>query len=195
MLRAADFEAASLAVRASVLRPSASIAPPVAPLSWSEIGGMCEVKQRIQRAVEWPTKRAEAYKRLGVRAPRGVLLHGPPGCAKTSLARAAAGACAAQAAPVVLSSRCPAFCAGLSIPFSSVTSGNCAMRLIAASDHGPLEFCVCKKTGSVSHENVGRLGSPLAPRDAVSSAAATTIQQHALSPRWIFLTFFLNTAV
>ena len=93
VLRAADFSAAVQSLRASVLRPSSSAMPPVEPLAYEAIGGLPEVKLRIRRAVEWPTKRAAAYSRLGIHAPRGVLLHGPPGCAKTSLARAAAGAC------------------------------------------------------------------------------------------------------
>ena len=87
-----DFAGAMQRVRASVLRPSDSAAPPVEPLSWSEVGGIEEVKRRIRRAIEWPVLHAAAYRALGITTPRGVLLHGPPGCAKTSLARAAAGA-------------------------------------------------------------------------------------------------------
>jgi transitional endoplasmic reticulum ATPase len=91
-LRSEDFDAAVRSVRASTLRPTSSAMAPVEPLDWSKIGGAEEVKLRVRRAVEWPIQRASAYRRLGIGAPRGVLLHGPPGCAKTSLARAAAGA-------------------------------------------------------------------------------------------------------
>ncbi|MDO8563432.1 MAG: AAA family ATPase, partial [Nanoarchaeota archaeon] len=40
--------------------------------------------------VEWPIKSPEAFKRLGIRAPRGILLYGPPGTGKTLLAKAVA---------------------------------------------------------------------------------------------------------
>jgi transitional endoplasmic reticulum ATPase len=40
--------------------------------------------------VEWPLKHKEAFKRLGVKPPKGVLLYGPPGTGKTMLAKAVA---------------------------------------------------------------------------------------------------------
>jgi len=40
--------------------------------------------------IEWPLKHPEAFTRLGARAPKGVLLYGPPGCSKTLLVRACA---------------------------------------------------------------------------------------------------------
>ncbi|HDD72410.1 MAG TPA: AAA family ATPase, partial [Candidatus Bathyarchaeota archaeon] len=57
---------------------------------WDDIGGLEEVKQQLKEAVEWPLKYPEAFKRMGIRPPRGILLYGPPGCGKTLLARAVA---------------------------------------------------------------------------------------------------------
>jgi SpoVK/Ycf46/Vps4 family AAA+-type ATPase len=44
------------------------------------------------QVVEWPLRFPEAFRRMHLSAPGGVLLHGPPGCAKTTLVRAAATA-------------------------------------------------------------------------------------------------------
>ncbi len=55
-----------------------------------EVGGLEDVKKRLREAVEWPILYADTYRRLGLRAPRGVLMHGPPGGGKTSIARALA---------------------------------------------------------------------------------------------------------
>jgi len=85
----ADFQAAQNRVRASVVR---GIALDLPPISWDDIGGLADVKKRLLQAVEWPLHHAEAFRRLGLRPAKGILLHGPPGCAKTTLARAAATA-------------------------------------------------------------------------------------------------------
>ncbi len=62
----------------------------VPTVHWDDIGGLEEVKQQLKEAVEWPLKRPEIFKRLGIRPPKGILLFGPPGCGKTLLARAVA---------------------------------------------------------------------------------------------------------
>jgi hypothetical protein len=50
-----------------------------APVLWEEIGGVDDVKLRLRQAVEWPLQHADAFARLGLTAPRGILLYGPPG--------------------------------------------------------------------------------------------------------------------
>ncbi len=62
----------------------------VPEVKWDDIGGLGEAKQELREAVEWPLKYPEAFKRMGIRPPRGILLFGPPGCGKTLLAKAVA---------------------------------------------------------------------------------------------------------
>jgi transitional endoplasmic reticulum ATPase len=57
---------------------------------WSDIGGLEDVKQELREAVEWPLKYPDAFKRLGIEPPKGILLYGPPGVGKTLLAKAVA---------------------------------------------------------------------------------------------------------
>ena len=63
------------------------------PLSYSDLGGIDEVLLDIKELIEYPLKHPEVYSWLGVEPPRGVLLHGPPGCGKTALANAIANEC------------------------------------------------------------------------------------------------------
>ncbi|KAK8949508.1 hypothetical protein KSP39_PZI005845 [Platanthera zijinensis] len=46
-------------------------------------------EKKIQQVVEWPVKHAQAFARLGIEPLQGVLLHGPPGCSKITLAKVA----------------------------------------------------------------------------------------------------------
>jgi len=62
----------------------------VTTIHWNDIGGLEDVKQELREAVEWPIKNPEIFERMGIRAPKGILLSGPPGCGKTLLARAVA---------------------------------------------------------------------------------------------------------
>ena len=89
VVAARHFSAAAGRVGASVTR-GAAIEP--SATTWDDVGGLDDVKKRLKQAVEWPLRHAAAFRRLGLAPPRGVLLHGPPGCAKTTLARAAATA-------------------------------------------------------------------------------------------------------
>lgn len=61
--------------------------------SYQDIGGLDQELSRILEMVEWPLRRAEMFERLGIEAPKGVLLSGPPGTGKTLLARAVAEQC------------------------------------------------------------------------------------------------------
>ena len=58
--------------------------------TYEDIGGLKDEIQRLREMVELPMRHPEIFQRLGIEPPKGVLLHGPPGCGKTLLARAVA---------------------------------------------------------------------------------------------------------
>ncbi|MCD7461571.1 Cell division control protein 48 B [Datura stramonium] len=88
-----DWKHARLVVGPSITR---GVTVEIPKVSWEDIGGLKDIKKKLQQAVEWPLKHSEAFERLGVSPSRGILLHGPPGCSKTTLAKAAAHAAQAS---------------------------------------------------------------------------------------------------
>jgi len=59
-------------------------------VSYEDIGGLDKAIQRVREMIELPLKYPQLFEKLGIEPPKGVLLHGPPGCGKTLLARAVA---------------------------------------------------------------------------------------------------------
>jgi transitional endoplasmic reticulum ATPase len=61
-----------------------------AKLTYEDIGGLGDQVKRIREMIELPLRFPQVFARLGIDPPKGVLLHGPPGCGKTLIARAIA---------------------------------------------------------------------------------------------------------
>jgi transitional endoplasmic reticulum ATPase len=59
-------------------------------VKWDDIGGLADVKQELQEAVEWPLKYQGLFLHSDATPPKGILLYGPPGTGKTLMAKAAA---------------------------------------------------------------------------------------------------------
>jgi transitional endoplasmic reticulum ATPase len=59
-------------------------------VTYEDIGGLHEAIQRTREMIELPLRHPELFQRLGIEPPKGVLLHGPPGCGKTLLVKAVA---------------------------------------------------------------------------------------------------------
>ncbi|MFB5606629.1 MAG: CDC48 family AAA ATPase [Candidatus Nitrosomaritimum yanchengensis] len=60
-------------------------------VTYDELGGLKNEVQKIREMVELPMRHPELFEKIGVEAPKGVLLYGPPGTGKTLLAKAVAG--------------------------------------------------------------------------------------------------------
>jgi len=88
-----DFTNAQRGIEPSAMREFFVEVPRV---SWEDVGGLGGVKQQLRESVEWPLSQPEVFKRLGIHAPRGILLYGPPGTGKTLLAKAVAHESAAN---------------------------------------------------------------------------------------------------
>ncbi len=82
-----DFYEALKTVRPSALR---EVLIEIPNIKWNDVGGLENVKQELKETVEWPLNNPEAFTRMGVRPPKGVLLYGAPGTGKTMLAKAVA---------------------------------------------------------------------------------------------------------
>jgi transitional endoplasmic reticulum ATPase len=87
VITAEDFQEAMKVVRPSALR---EVLVEIPNVEWKDIGGLKQTKQELKESVEWPLKHPTAFKRLGIKPPRGILLYGPPGTGKTLLAKAVA---------------------------------------------------------------------------------------------------------
>lgn len=59
-------------------------------ITYEDIGGLRNEVQKIREMIELPLRHPEIFERVGVEAPKGVLLYGPPGTGKTLLAKAVA---------------------------------------------------------------------------------------------------------
>jgi len=82
-----DFKNALKEVEPSAMR---EVLVEIPRIRWADVGGLEDIKLKLREAVEMPLKEPEAFKRMGIRPPRGVMLSGPPGSGKTLLAKAVA---------------------------------------------------------------------------------------------------------
>lgn len=82
-----DFEEALKGIEPSAMREVLVELPKV---SWKDLGGLGQLKQELIESIEWPLKRPEKFRQMGIRPPKGILLYGPPGTGKTMIAQAVA---------------------------------------------------------------------------------------------------------
>src|SRR5918993_1195769 len=82
-----DFEDALKEVHPSAMREVLVQKPNI---EWKDIGGLYNIKEELQEAIEWPIKHADLFSKAAIKPPKGILLYGPPGTGKTLLAKAVA---------------------------------------------------------------------------------------------------------
>ena len=82
-----DFITAIPKVQPSAKREGFATVPDV---TWDDVGALSELREQLQLAIVQQIREPEVYSSVGITAPSGVLLWGPPGCGKTLLAKAVA---------------------------------------------------------------------------------------------------------
>ena len=82
-----DFRLAIRDIEPSALR---EIYVEIPEVSWSDVGGLDDVKERLKESVEWPLTMPDRFEHFGIKPPRGILLFGAPGTGKTLIAKAIA---------------------------------------------------------------------------------------------------------
>jgi transitional endoplasmic reticulum ATPase len=86
-VRMSDFRQAIKEIEPSALR---EIYLEIPEVSWDQVGGLEEVKERLKESIEWPLTKPEMFEHFGINPPRGILLFGAPGTGKTLIAKAIA---------------------------------------------------------------------------------------------------------
>lgn len=86
-VRMSDFKLAIKEIEPSALR---EIYLEVPEVSWEQVGGLTEVKERLKESIEWPLTKPEMFEHFGITPPRGIVLFGAPGTGKTLIAKAIA---------------------------------------------------------------------------------------------------------
>lgn len=82
-----DFRTSLARVQPSAKREGFATVPDV---SWEDVGALHDIREELNMAIMAPIHNPEHFRALGLNAPAGVLLAGPPGCGKTLLAKAVA---------------------------------------------------------------------------------------------------------
>lgn len=82
-----DFQVALPGIQPTAKREGFATVPDV---TWKNVGALSRVRMELHMCVVQPIKKPELYQKVGISAPAGVLMWGPPGCGKTLLAKAVA---------------------------------------------------------------------------------------------------------
>ena len=86
-VRMSDFQEAVREIEPSALR---EIYIEVPEVTWEQVGGLEDVKERLKESIEWPLTMPEKFDHFGINPPRGIMLFGAPGTGKTLIAKAIA---------------------------------------------------------------------------------------------------------